>query len=427
MLPLILVSVATSLLQDSQSYCTPDGKRHTLAYTASMGGAALVDLDGDLGSKLSGVTCDVDHTELTLSFKHTTDAVYWLAKFHDFTDHFIVGGKNWNCTSKPTKLHPMYILRRVVSSSESAHLGKDIIVRTAMARYDEVFESADISYGATADRGCLGQTVDKPICLGANTACDGRAKKPLPLYTSKSGLLTATCSSCFASLKSDVFLTVKIDGFKLSSLRFGFRNTTLDAHLSVDAHAANATTLAIDKELELVPTTYLLDFKVGAVPFMLFFDVPLHVNAELDLTANAALTFGVDASMALGEVAVTWDPTNHWQHTAPTMTHALTPSLDTSASLEVDGHVALTPSFKLKFDRMFNYDLVASPTLDAEISGSEAAKKVCLDSTYAMDLVASAELDINIPVVDFHKDWAYGPKTVGSWSGVPIKETCVNF
>ena len=63
------------------------------------------------------------------------------------------------------------------------------------------------------------------------------------------------------SLKSDVFLTAYIDGFKLSSLRFG-RNTTLDAHLSVDAHAANATTLAIDKELELVPTTYLLDFKV---------------------------------------------------------------------------------------------------------------------------------------------------------------------
>ena len=26
------------------------------------------------------------------------------------------------------------------------------------------------------------------------------------------------------------------------------------------------------------------------MPFMLFFDVPLHVNAELDLTANAALT-----------------------------------------------------------------------------------------------------------------------------------------
>ena len=86
----------------------------------------------------------------------------------------------------------------------------------------------------------------------------------------------------------------------------------------------------------------------------------------------------------------------------------------------------MPPSFKLKFDRMFNYDLAATPPRRGDLR-LEAAKKVCLDSTYAMDLVASAELDINIPVVDFHKDWAYGPKTVGSGSGVPTKETCVNF
>ena len=44
-----------------------------------------------------------------------------------------------------------------------------------------------------------------------------------------------------------------------------------------------------------------------------------------------------------------------------------------------------------------------------------------------MDLIANAELDINIPIVNFHKDWTYGPKTVGSWSGVPVKQTCVNL
>ena len=40
---------------------------------------------------------------------------------------------------------------------------------------------------------------------------------------------------------------------------------------------------------------------------------------------------------------------------------------------------------------------------------------------YAMDLVASAELDINIPVADFHRDWTYGPKTVGTWSMFPSR------
>ena len=75
---------------------------------------------------------------------------------------------------------------------------------------------------------------------------------------------------------------------------------------------------------------------------------------------------------------------------------------------------------------MFKYSLTASPTLDASIKGSEASGQACLDSSYAMDLVAAADLDINIALINFHKDWTYGPKTVGSWSGVPVKRTCVH-
>ena len=62
-------------------------------------------------------------------------------------------------------------------------------------------------------------------------------------------------------------------------------------------------------------TTYLLDFKVDQVPFMLFFDVLLHASAELYMSEQAELSPGVDASMGLGEVAITWDPANHWHHT----------------------------------------------------------------------------------------------------------------
>lgn len=418
-------AVSLALLSDETSYCSSDGKRHSLSYTANVASAKFVDLDGDLGSKLDAVSCDVDHTELTLTFKHRADAVLWLAKFHDFADHYIVGGKNWNC--KTISNSSTYILRRVGHTSESEHLGKDLIVQTSMARYDEVFESADISYGATSDASCLGAAADKEVCLGANTACDGKATKPLPLYASKSGALTSTCTDCYADLQADVFLSVKISGFKLHSLQFGFRNASLDAGLLFDSKATKQTTLALDKQIELVKTTYLLDFKVGSVPFMLFFDVPLHVSAELDLSANADLTFGVHAKMDLGEVAITWDPTNHWQHVKPIMTHTITPSLQTTASLDVEGHVALQPSFNLKFDRIFTYGLVAHPTLDASIKGSEHSQQICLDSTYSMDLIANAELDINIPIVNFHKDWTYGPKTVGSWSGVPVKQTCVNL
>ena len=85
----------------SHQMCDAKGRLHSLSYSGQMvASSKFVDLDGDLGSKLSSVACDIDHTRLTLSFKHRADAVEWFLKFHDFADYFIVGGKKWNCSSK---------------------------------------------------------------------------------------------------------------------------------------------------------------------------------------------------------------------------------------------------------------------------------------------------------------------------------------
>lgn len=452
----LLAAAAANPLVGSTSQCVGD-KRHTLAYSASVGSAQFVDLDGDLKQvrrgktktpvvatvihplhslpwqALKSVTCDMDNTQLTLSFHSLADTLLWLAKFHDFTDHFIVGGQSWNCTqqTKHSGQVGALILRRVVGASESEHLGNDLYVTTSMARYDEVFEDADIKYNAVGDAGCSAAAndtpIDKHICMGANTADCATPTKSLPLYTSSSGALSATCSNCWGSLSADVFLSIAIKGFKLSALSFGFDNTTIAANIGVDATASKPVTLALDKDLDLVKQTYLLDFKVDKVPFMLYFEVPLKVDAELDISDNAAASFGLAASMGLGKLAIDWSPTHHWTVPKPTMTHSLTPSLSSSASVDIQGHVSLTPQFNVHFDRMFSSSFVASPTIVAHVSGTETEGKVCLDSSYAMELTAQAELDINIDIIDFHKDWTYGPATVGSWSGVPIPEKCVKI
>jgi hypothetical protein len=43
-----------------------------------------------------------------------------------------------------------------------------------------------------------------------------------------------------------------------------------------------------------------------------------------------------------------------------------------------------------------------------------------------MDLAASASLDINIPIANFHKDWQWNDP-IGTWSGVPVPEKCINL
>jgi len=418
-------SIKLESVAHSSKQCI-EGKTHSLQYQANMlTSEKFVDLDGDLGSKLSAVTCDIDHTNLELRFKHNADAVEYLAKFHDWNDYFIVGGDAWNCSAlAPSARRPTYILRRIVGASESISDLKTMSVGTSMARYDEVFESADIAYGVT--EGCA-FGASKHICLGYNTQdCDGTATQPIPLYstTLKNGAtLSATCSDCWASLSADVFVNISIRDFKLESLSGGFKNVMLNASTVVTAATQGNWNVVVDKTLPLVATEYLLNFKVGSVPFMLFFDVPMEVKGELSFAGSASLTVGAHASVVVGDAFVQWSPSKHWTHTLPKPAFAITPTLSTKDQADVSGSLSLIPSFNLHFDRIFTFGLKATGAVNVDVALQGV--EICEKSTYDLALVANTELDININVVNFHKDWTWGPTTVGEWAGQPVKDFCV--
>ena len=222
---------------------------------------------------------------------------------------------------------------------------------------------------------------DKHVCFGYNTnaGCSG-AKAPIPLYSNAK--VTTTCSDCYAALDADVFVNITIKGWKLESLAAGFTNVNLNSSAVFDAKASAQWSVGIDKTLKLVATDYLLDFKIGPVPFMLFFDVPLEVKGDLTFNTAAEVTLGVTSGIALGSTYVSWDPTRHWQHTKPEFVPSLTPQLATSASLDATADIQLMPSFNVHFDRIFSYSLTANPSLHAEITGSKASGKICMTSTY---------------------------------------------
>lgn len=427
------------------------GKMHSLEYSAvGLGGASFVDLDGDLGSHLSSMQCDIDHTKLTLHFHNSAEATEWVLKFHDFTDHFIVGGTRWNCTTETNR--PGYILRRVVGASQGAHLSRTLTVTTSLAQYSEVFETASISYGSggacdneavtsgplslqasTARAGVAGPWVelaartDKEVCLGFNTDCTGSATQQYPLFSNEH--LSVACTDCWAALMSDLFVDVKIGGWKLQSLSGGFRNATLNASMVLDAQANANWNLALDKSLPLAQTTYLLNFKIGSVPFMLYFEIPMEVTGSLEFDTRASLTVGTSASLQLGDATIAWDPTNHWTHTAPVpdFAHAVKPVLTTTttADLNMAGSLSINPQFNMYFNQMFSYSLQATPSAKLNVVGNEASKQACLTSTYGMDLVSTAAAHINIDLIDFHKDWNWGPKSIFSKTGSIVPQTCV--
>jgi len=431
--PVLSKEPALEALEGSSKQCI-GGKIHSLSYsTVGVSSDKFIDLDtGDLASKLRSVTCDIDHTRLSLKFHNSVEATEYVLKFHDWNNHFITGGERWGCKSMVNRT--AFVLRRVVGASQSAHLGDTLFISTAMARYDEVFETANIAYSTAGtcdpseDRWQNGPvSVDKKVCLGYNTDCDGTAKKEIPLYTDAAGKVSVSCSNCWAALNTDVFVELTIGAFKVNKVSGGFRNAMLNTSMVFDTTAEKSWNVGVDKTLSLVATTYLVNFKVGPVPFMLYFDIPLEASASWQFNTNADLTVGTLAGVDLGDAYVSWDPTNHWTHTTPSPKFDMKPKISTKLNADVDmvGNIGLNPTFNMHFDRVFSYSLKASSSARAEVQGSTESKQMCLTSNYNLDVVANSEVDININLINFHKDWTWGPTDVYSKSGVVVPQKCV--
>ena len=214
--------------------------------------------------------------------------------------------------------------------------------------------------------------------------------------------------------------------WELSELHGGFRNISGAAGLVATAAAEARWSAGVDKTLKLVPQKTLLNFKVGAVPFALFFAVPMEVKADASFDATASATFGATANLELGDATISWTLAEQWTFTKPAPKLSSLPMLGATAAVTGSASLALSPSFQMHFDRVFSYTLAASPVLQSTLTGSAATKQACIDSSYTFAATSAAELDINIPALNIHKDISYGPTTIATSEGEVLKK-CVKL
>merc|ERR1711934_494198 len=85
-----LAAASATPLVGSTSQCV-GSRRLTVTHNVSTS-VKFVDLDGDLGNDLNSVTCDLDHTRMTLNFKSQLKRDGWWIKFQGYSNHFLVEG-----------------------------------------------------------------------------------------------------------------------------------------------------------------------------------------------------------------------------------------------------------------------------------------------------------------------------------------------
>lgn len=328
------------------------------------------------------------------------------------------------------KAHPSsgLILRRVIGA-EYDHLDT-LTVRTSLAKYDEIYETADIIFATdgACDADAVSSRKDKEVCAGFNTDCSDPANpasaEALPLF--KNSFLDIACTNCFAAFDADVFIEVHIRGFEVVNASAGLRNVVAKAATVVDAQAEARWSTAMDKTPDVLRKTNLIDFKIGPVPFLIWVEVPAHLMASLQFNAAAEASFGATMEWDFGDAYVSWDPQTHWRQTKPAPKLTFTPQLATSASLDLVAELTVAPTLEAHFDSILTYTMAVKPTITAEVKGSESGKNVCLTSSYNVDVTSTVDLDINIPWANIKKDRTW-TNTLVHTGDVPIADKCLEF
>lgn len=412
------------------SHLTCLGQReHKVSYNVThaalkSGGPSIEDIDSM--PDLKEVKCNVDESSLQIVFHDEIHSSTYYAKFKTF-GAFLVGGDKHGCPLPLDQIQKGFLLRRVTGASLA---GQFLTVNTVPAAYDEIYEDATIKYEPTNNDCSISEEhdadadADKRVCIGINQGPEcGAAKGPITLY--KNYFISLICKDCFVALRADVFFHLEIKGFKLEKLQAGFKQIDLQQNINLEMDAQKSWSTGVDKDIAVAPPTTLISFKIGSVPFVVWFEAPLHVTADASLQATATASAGIAANYSIGDYYVSWDSDNAWQHVKPSPQLAITPTVTGAAGFQGSATLSVVPSFTMHANKLFTYTLTLTPDVQMSVTGDAAKEQICEQGSYNAALSSQAELKLNIDWAKVHVDKQYGPTTIWSKQGT-IAQHCAS-
>jgi hypothetical protein len=293
------------------------------------------------------------------------------------------------------------------------------------AKYDQVFQTANLNMGPSGAECAIETTVDWSVCLGynADSTCT-EAVNPLTIWQDQ--YFDIVCSDCYVALETDIFFEVAISDFSLVSMGAGFLHPNLVGSLVIDFSANLPWSTGSDMTYPIVQATNVIDFWVGPVPFHLWFQIPLEIKAEATFDAAAAMAVGATFDLGLGEVGVFWNASGGWSALKPQPNFTWTPSIQNpTIEFNADFSLALTPSFIAYFDEFFTTTTTIAPVLTGQANGTAQTNgaQVCASLQYAVTAETTADLQISIPwaVVTGPTHWEWPLLNTGTQ---PIGTVC---
>jgi len=367
------------------------------------------------------VDCDYDQTALNLKFDSNDHVLKFVARIVAGGSFKIFVTSKFNFSS--CKSLDLTLVRRVISAEPDASNRVSVQLKAIIANYDELIQDGTISL---APSGPCAPAVDQRFCVGLNVddAC-ADAKAPIAIYSNP--FISITCADCFTAFVADAFLVIKLSNWKVVSLQAGFQNMSVLSTAVIDMKAEASWSAGVDKTFPIIPSSTLIDFAIGPIPFKVSFEIPLTVQANAMMHAIAEAEFGVTSQWALGNMFVSWDETHGWSHVTPTPTFSWQPQLKTTdPQFNAAASFSIVPSVSMHFNNLFSYTMTATPELDVTVSGDLSSRQVCSNTTAHVIVSSHAELKIDVDWLHIHDDKVWD-KTVYDSGVVTLESKCITL
>ncbi len=397
------------------TYMVKDVKEnlYRVTYDVEMlGGFSIMNIDQVKGVRR--VQCDISDIEMVVNFNSVPDAYsFYKTVTASASDRFVTGSK-WNCSD--TQSGSFILLRRVIEAEIS---GVTVILRTSQGSYEDLFKEGNVRLESAE----APDDYSKTVCLGVNTnaECDA-ANRALPLYQNK--YVTVSCSNCFVGAKATVFLDFSISWFKLRHVGAGLKDININGAFVLDMAAEGSASGALDKTYRVVDQALIVQFFIGPVPVVIWYEVPLRLVANAMVTARAHASAGAKANWKIGDAFVEWDEKTGWKVAKPQPVFNWEKVLEGEASFSAEASISIIPSIVLHAMKIVSATVRIEPTLMASAYGDTTKKELCADMSYKVLGDFTASIGLNMPIGKLLEK-EFGPYEIFNTGVKPIGHWCI--
>jgi hypothetical protein len=192
-------------------------------------------------------------------------------------------------------------------------------------------------------------------------------------------------------LSGDIFLTIEIRKFKITTLQFGFKKLYIKGGIGMDIDSRYTWSYSYDHMYNIINKFKIVSFSVGVISFDIYADFITHLGFDAFAEYHTNINYGINMDVDVGGLYVNYE-NGKWNFVKPQPDVCIAPYVKADTVINGNTHLKVIPEISIYTPSIFNIHMTFDPKAELNTHGAVSEKKICIDGSYDMNLVVGASI-----------------------------------